>query len=73
MAVSSLRVMGRATQGVKLINLRGDDEIAAVTKVAAEEEEPEIVSDAELNVDGENINPENGDTPIENDSEPAAE
>ncbi len=31
--VSSLRVMGRATQGVKLINLKDDDEIAAVAKV----------------------------------------
>ncbi|MDX1350477.1 MAG: DNA gyrase subunit A [Putridiphycobacter sp.] len=33
MHVDVLRVMGRATQGVKLINLRGDDEIAAVAKV----------------------------------------
>ena len=41
MAVSKLRVMGRATQGVKLIDLRGTDEIAAVTKVAHEEEPEE--------------------------------
>ncbi len=33
--VSSLRVMGRATQGVRLINLKDDDEIAAVAKVEA--------------------------------------
>ncbi|RLD38173.1 MAG: DNA gyrase subunit A [Bacteroidetes bacterium] len=33
MAVESLRVMGRATQGVRLINLRDDDSIAAVAKV----------------------------------------
>ncbi|MFK8046073.1 MAG: DNA gyrase subunit A [Crocinitomicaceae bacterium] len=33
MHVDVLRVMGRATQGVRLINLRGDDEIAAVAKV----------------------------------------
>ena len=39
MAVSKLRVMGRATQGVKLIDLRGTDEIAAVTKVEHEDEE----------------------------------
>ena len=32
MAVSDLRVMGRATQGVKLINIKGDDSIAAVAK-----------------------------------------
>ncbi len=33
--VDSLRVMGRATQGVKLINLKDNDEIAAVAKVEA--------------------------------------
>ena len=33
MAVEELRVMGRNTQGVKLINLKGNDEIAAVAKV----------------------------------------
>ena len=33
--VSALRVMGRATQGVRLINLKNDDEIAAVAKVEA--------------------------------------
>ncbi|OOV26519.1 DNA gyrase subunit A [Flavobacterium sp. LM5] len=33
MAIEDLRVMGRATQGVKLINLKGNDSIAAVTKV----------------------------------------
>jgi len=39
MMVSDLRVMGRATQGVKLINIKGNDSIAAVTKVLREEEE----------------------------------
>ena len=39
MEVSKLRVMGRATQGVKLIDLRGNDQIAAVTKVEHVEEE----------------------------------
>ncbi|MCK9453106.1 MAG: DNA gyrase subunit A [Bacteroidales bacterium] len=38
-AVASLRVMGRATQGVRLINLKNEDEIAAVAKVTAEDEE----------------------------------
>jgi DNA gyrase subunit A len=42
--VDKLRVMGRATQGVKLIDLRGNDEIAAVAKVSAMEEE-EIVAE----------------------------
>ncbi len=36
--VSEMRVMGRATQGVRLINLKKNDEIAAVAKVAMEEE-----------------------------------
>ena len=39
MAVSDLRVMGRATQGVKLINIKDSDSIAAVAKVMHEEEE----------------------------------
>ncbi len=41
MGVSDLRVMGRATQGVRLINLKDDDGIAAVAKVECEFEEPE--------------------------------
>ena len=39
MAVADLRVMGRATQGVRLINLKGGDSIASVAKVSKEEEE----------------------------------
>lgn len=42
MGVSDLRVMGRATQGVRLINLREDDGIAAVAKVECELEDDEI-------------------------------
>ncbi|MGV8113824.1 DNA gyrase subunit A [Lentimicrobium sp.] len=42
LAVADLRVMGRATQGVRLINLRDNDSIAAVTKVEVEKEEDEI-------------------------------
>jgi DNA gyrase subunit A len=47
LSVEELRVMGRATQGVKLINLRGNDEIAAVAKVTAFEEEEELLEDGE--------------------------
>ncbi|MDO4727971.1 MAG: DNA gyrase subunit A [Bacteroidota bacterium] len=39
MKVSDLRVMGRATQGVKLINIKGNDSIAAVTKVMPEDDD----------------------------------
>lgn len=49
MGVNTLRVMGRATQGVRLINLRKEDEIASIAKVPASEEEEELL-DAEGNV-----------------------
>ena len=39
MEVSDLRVMGRATQGVKLINIKDNDSIAAVAKVKHEEDD----------------------------------
>ena len=39
--VKDLRVMGRATQGVKLINLKNNDSIAAVAKVMHDEDEVE--------------------------------
>jgi len=42
MHVDSLRVLGRATQGVRLINLKGDDSIAAVTQVPREDEDEVI-------------------------------
>ncbi|MBT3443622.1 MAG: DNA gyrase subunit A [Flavobacteriaceae bacterium] len=48
MAVSDLRVMGRATQGVKLINLREDDSIAAVAKVMKDDEDVEDISDIDI-------------------------
>jgi len=38
-AISELRVMGRATQGVRLITLKGNDEIASVAKVEHDEDE----------------------------------
>lgn len=49
-SVSELRVMGRATQGVRLINLKKGDEIAAVAKVEIDEDEDlkdEIMEDNE--------------------------
>ena len=41
MAVSDMRIMGRATQGVKLINLKENDSIAAVAYVETSEEDEE--------------------------------
>ena len=55
MAVSDLRVMGRATQGVKLINLREDDSIAAVAKVMKDDEDVEDISDIDIE-DGTIVN-----------------
>jgi len=58
MAVDDLRVMGRATQGVKLINLKGKDSIAAVAKVMKDDEEDsedtdsEVIDNQESNEDG---------------------
>ncbi|QIL41944.1 DNA gyrase subunit A [Pedobacter sp. HDW13] len=53
--VSALRVMGRATQGVRLISLKGDDEIASVTKIDHEEDEEETVDLESVVVDGEEL------------------
>ena len=44
--VSDLRIMGRATQGVRLINIKGNDSIAAVAKVMKDEDE-EVVIDTD--------------------------
>ncbi|WP_276802866.1 DNA gyrase subunit A [Odoribacter laneus] len=49
--VSSLRVMGRNTQGVRLINLRNDDAIAAVAKVSAAKEEEREGEENDVNPD----------------------
>ena len=50
--VSALRVMGRATQGVRLINLKENDIIASVAcvLVSEEEEDPEQISSEENNI-----------------------
>ena len=55
MKVADLRVLGRATQGVKLIDLRGKDYIASITKVPTDNEEEQPSENAE---GGENVAPE---------------
>lgn len=61
--VSELRVMGRATQGVRLITLKGNDEIASVAKIEHEDEEEndEITAESteDNNVDTDETNEEN--------------
>ncbi|MBR4774431.1 MAG: DNA gyrase subunit A [Bacteroidales bacterium] len=62
MKVADLRVLGRATQGVKLIDLRGKDYIASITKVPTEEEEPENTKEETANVEGDSNNIAETDT-----------
>ncbi|MHA3787125.1 DNA gyrase subunit A [Flavobacterium hauense] len=73
MMVSDLRVMGRATQGVRLINIKGNDSIAAVTKVVREED---AIEEGLEELDGEGAEngvtgfiAEDGDSATENDNE----
>jgi DNA gyrase subunit A len=65
--VSELRVMGRATQGVKLINLKGNDEIASVAKIQHEDEEIEDIEGAATEDNGPAAN-EAGDVTPEDDA-----
>ena len=55
MEVNSLRVMGRATQGVKLINLKDSDSIAAVAKVVLDDDDVQDIENIEV-VDDNQIN-----------------
>ena len=49
LSMEQVRVMGRATQGVKMIDLnKRSDEIASICNVVAEEEEPELLDEADL-------------------------
>lgn len=61
MAVEDLRVMGRATQGVRLIKVREDDSIAAVAKVMHDE----VVLEGEAQ-DGEHTDDSIGEAPEDN-------
>ena len=54
MAVSDLRVMGRATQGVKLINLKEGDAIAAVAKVMKDDDD-DLEDITDIDVEGDTI------------------
>ena len=54
--VDTLRVMGRATQGVKLIRLRDEDSIASVAKVSKFESEED---DIEVNLESNDLEEKN--------------
>ena len=64
LSVKNLRIMGRATQGVRLINLKGDDQIAAVAKVMSDE--TDNIEDIEgANLEENSINKEQENTESE--------
>ncbi|MFT5278675.1 MAG: DNA gyrase subunit A [Bacteroidia bacterium] len=65
MGVASLRVMGRATQGVRLIKLKNGDVIASVAKVSKEEESDEELAEGEEGEtpDGGSDTPDNSASP----------
>jgi len=67
-SIEDLRVMGRATQGVKVINLRADDEIAAVAKVIKEEDmvDEDEVRDIEVDETNNSTDESIGNTNEEN-------
>jgi len=66
MAVEDLRVMGRATQGVKLINLKGNDSIAAVAKVMHDEDEVDAIENNDVVDDGTTLDINNNENKTEN-------
>jgi DNA gyrase subunit A len=61
-AIDKLRIMGRATQGVRLINLKEKDSIAGLAKTPREEEEEEIVTEGDIIVDVPTENTESENT-----------
>ncbi|MFC0517943.1 DNA gyrase subunit A [Mucilaginibacter angelicae] len=72
-AISELRVMGRATQGVRLITLKNNDEIASVAKI--EHDEDAEVKEGDENAEGTETTTENtGDSDTaENGAEPSTD
>lgn len=62
MKISDLRVMGRNTQGVKLIDLRGKDYIASITQVPADDDDD---NNAEIQPEG-NTDSESADNSLNN-------
>ena len=65
MGLDALRIMGRNTQGVRLINLKNSDEIAAVAKVTmdkeveVDEEESQEISEIAIEGEDNGVSPEN--------------
>jgi len=76
MGMKDIRVMGRATQGVRLISLRKNDEIAAVAKVENDEDEENEIDNLEAisteeQVDDNTLSTNNSNTETKNDENDA--
>ena len=72
MLISDLRVMGRATQGVRLIKLNEGDEISSVAKIermAGEEPEVEAVKPLNEPLEGEELMEDDLDEEEDNDED----
>jgi hypothetical protein len=72
MHVDTIRTMGRAAQGVRLINLKGNAEIAAIARVPRSEDEDEDIEVVEgLNEEAEGLAPDDQEdgTDIESNDE----
>ncbi|UKB81795.1 DNA gyrase subunit A [Chryseobacterium sp. MEBOG06] len=73
MGMDEMRVMGRNTQGVKLINLKKNDEIAAIAKVEMDKDVEDDSEENEEGVEGETVtdNQENNTVPQADNENPA--
>ncbi|MBP5782587.1 MAG: DNA gyrase subunit A [Bacteroidales bacterium] len=61
LSVEDMRVMGRVTQGVKLIDLRDNDEIAAVTRVKYDPDDEDDDGSFDESDESQNENPDDSD------------
>jgi DNA gyrase subunit A len=67
LAVASISLLGRATQGVRLINLKGDDSIASVARVVNESVEEEVIDEMVDTDRGVDTDSETNDNPVDED------
>ncbi|MFN5633088.1 MAG: DNA gyrase subunit A [Flavobacteriia bacterium] len=68
MHIDTIRTMGRAAQGVRLINLKGNSEIAAIARVPRSEDEEEMEIDGENPIDSNESAPDSDNgTEVDND------
>jgi hypothetical protein len=73
--ISAIKQSGRNTQGVTLIKLKGEDSIAAISKIEEQEDEEEVVTVEELGIENEELGEASSEeeTAAESDDEPVTE